>query len=54
MTFDSFHDYLYDRGITIYPSKVAKTNGFRLANIGDLTEEDILLFSQEVKAYLSR
>ena len=39
--FEKLHDYLYNYGLTIYPSKFNKTS-FRIANIGDLEKKDIL------------
>jgi 2-aminoethylphosphonate aminotransferase len=40
-SFDALHDWLFARGITIYPGKIAATRTFRLATIGDLTPADI-------------
>lgn len=40
-SFNEMHDYLYSRGITIYPGKGAKESTFRLAVLGDLYKEDI-------------
>lgn len=51
-SFQSMHDYMYERGYTIYPGKGAKENTFRLAIIGDLYQEDILNALSALKAYL--
>lgn len=51
--FDKMHDFLYEKGITIYPGKGAKEASFRISNIGDLTSEDISLYLAEMKNYLS-
>lgn len=51
-SFDGMHDYLYRRGFTIYPGKVADTRTFRLAVIGDLHETDIRAFLTEMANYL--
>lgn len=51
--FDKMHDYLYDRGITIYPGKGAKQNTFRISNIGTLNGEDITQFLTVIKEYLT-
>ncbi|GAB4416405.1 MAG: 2-aminoethylphosphonate--pyruvate transaminase [Bacteriovoracaceae bacterium] len=51
-SFKGYHDYLYAKGITIYPGKNAKENSFRVANIGDLTLKDIELFLKETSNYL--
>lgn len=50
--FDSMHDYLYANGITIYPGKLNYLNSFRVANIGDLTKDDIELFLTLLEKYL--
>jgi 2-aminoethylphosphonate-pyruvate transaminase len=50
--FNVLHDYLYERGVTIYPGKVAELNTFRVANIGELEEKDIQLFLYLLKQYL--
>lgn len=50
--FDEMHDYLYERGYTIYPGKVSDTATFRIANIGDLKPSDIKGFLGALKEYL--
>ena len=40
-SFNDMHDYLYARGFTIYPGKLAGQQTFRLAILGALTLEDI-------------
>jgi aspartate aminotransferase-like enzyme len=50
--FDKMHDYLYERGFTIYPGKGAKEATFRLSILGDLTRKDIEAFLIELKGYL--
>lgn len=49
--FNHIHDYLFERGYTIYPKKLSIPNTFRLACIGDLTPEDIDNFLSELKQY---
>ena len=39
--FDKIHDYLYERGITIYPGKLAGLENFRICNLGSLNADDI-------------
>ena len=51
-SFESLHDYLFERGITIYPGKTGALKTFRIANIGAIDKEDIRYFLQELKAYL--
>jgi 2-aminoethylphosphonate-pyruvate transaminase len=50
--FEAMHDYLYERGITIYPGKLIEVNTFRIANIGDLYPEDIRTFIKNLETYL--
>lgn len=50
--FDDMHDYLFERGFTIYPGKGAKEATFRLAVLGDITSEDIRKFLEELRGYL--
>lgn len=50
--FDTMHDYLYERGFTIYPGKGAKKATFRLSILGDLYKEDITSFLECLKGYL--
>ena len=50
--FDNMHDYLYQRGFTIYPGKGAKEATFRLSILGDLSKKDIEAFLKELRGYL--
>lgn len=49
--FDTMHDYLYERGYTIYPGKGAKEKTFRISVLGDLYQEDIMNFINELKDF---
>lgn len=49
--FDDLHDYLYNRGFTIYPGKVASENTFRIANIGQIYPEDMKKFIEILEEY---
>lgn len=51
--FEKMHDYLYERGFTIYPGKGAREATFRLSIIGDLNKADIEAFLAALKAYVS-
>jgi len=51
--FDTMHDLLYEKGITIYPGKIKQTNSFRLSNIGDLSIKDINFFLKSLKNVLT-
>ncbi|MDZ7764236.1 MAG: hypothetical protein U5K00_07380 [Melioribacteraceae bacterium] len=50
--FNNMHDYLFEKGFTIYPGKGAKVNTFRISNIGQIYVEDIRRFLKELKEYL--
>ena len=50
--FDHMHDYLFERGFTIYPGKGAREATFRLAVIGQIFKEDIQNFLEELSNYL--
>ena len=50
--FDAMHDYLYERGFTIYPGKVSIYNTFRVANIGAIDKNDISNFLAVLEEYL--
>ncbi|HTE33516.1 MAG TPA: 2-aminoethylphosphonate--pyruvate transaminase [Chryseolinea sp.] len=50
--FDKMHDYLYQKGYTIYPGKGAKEATFRLSVLGDISKKDIAAFLTELKGYL--
>ena len=51
-SYDQMHDYLYERGFTIYPGKGAKERTFRLANIGQIDQDDIDAFLDVLKQHL--
>lgn len=51
--FEQLHDYLYARGITIYPGKIAGRETFRIANIGAIDHQDISHFLEHLDAYLT-
>ncbi|MGD8863176.1 MAG: 2-aminoethylphosphonate--pyruvate transaminase [Myxococcales bacterium] len=42
--FEQMHDRLYEKGFTIYPGKGASEDTFRLANMGDVNEDDMRAF----------
>jgi len=50
--FEAMHDYLFDRGVTIYPGKTSEFNTFRVATMGALTKDDIDYFLTQISAYL--
>lgn len=51
-SFNEMHDYLYERGFTIYPGKVGNINTFRLSNIGEIYPQDIENFLKVFEEYL--
>ena len=51
--FNEFHDYLYNKGFTIYPGKISSQNTFRVANIGDIYPENMKKFIEIMKDYFS-
>lgn len=50
--FEKIHDYCYERGFTIYPGKVARTNTFRLCALGAIDEQDIRDFFEVLEGAL--
>ena len=51
-SFNEMHDYLIERGFTIYPGKVGNINTFRLSNIGEIYPADIEAFLKVFEEYL--
>ncbi|WP_211246703.1 2-aminoethylphosphonate aminotransferase [Cohnella pontilimi] len=51
-SFQEMHDYLHSRGFTIYPGKLDQFRTFRIANIGDITSDDMQSFLNLLEAYL--
>lgn len=51
-SFNEMHDYLFERGYTIYPGKVGNINTFRLSNIGEIYPTDIESFLIVFEEYL--
>jgi 2-aminoethylphosphonate-pyruvate transaminase len=51
-TFDGLHDFLYERGITLYPGKIPGTDTFRVATIGALEPSDLDQFAALVKEFV--
>ena len=52
--FDDMHNFLYERGFTIYPGKVSDANTFRIANIGEINHKDMERFIVELENYLKQ
>jgi 2-aminoethylphosphonate aminotransferase len=50
--FETMHDFLFERGYTIYPGKGARESTFRLSVLGDLHPEDINGFLGTLREYI--
>ena len=53
-SFDDLHDYLYNKGFTIYPGKVSSENTFRIANIGQIYTGDMNKFIEILEEYFNQ
>ncbi len=51
--FEKIHDYCYERGFTIYPGKVSRTDTFRLCALGAIDEPDIRDFFKVLREALT-
>jgi 2-aminoethylphosphonate-pyruvate transaminase len=51
-SFSDLHDFLYVRGITLYPGKLPGIETFRVANLGALTPDDLRNFIVATREYL--
>lgn len=51
--FQELHDYLYQRGFTIYPGKLYSHDTFRISTMGAIDENDIKQFLQAFSSYIS-
>ena len=52
--FNKMHDFLFERGFTIYPGKISKMNTFRISNIGEIDYNDIKNFLLEIENYFNQ
>lgn len=52
-SFENMHDFLYERGFTIYPGKIGNKKTFRLANMGDIDVKDIKRFLVVLEEYIA-
>ncbi len=53
-SFDSVHDYCYERGFTIYPGKITGADTFRLCALGAIDAQDIWDFFEVFREALIR
>lgn len=52
-SFTDMHDYLYERGITVYPGKAPGQRVFRVSVLGALLKEDIQTFLSVLREYMA-
>ena len=52
--YNNYHNYLLERGITIYPGKIENQNTFRIGLIGDIDTDDIQLLLNYTKSYIEK
>lgn len=50
--FDDMYSYIKERGYAIYPGKLTDADTFRVGNIGEIYEEDILKLCDIIKMFL--
>jgi len=50
--FNHFYHYVKERGFVMYPGKLTEINTFRIGNIGEIYEEDILQLCYIIAEYL--
>ena len=53
-SFADMYRYIKERGYAIYPGKVTEADTFRIGNIGEIYEEDILKLAAIMKAFLAK
>lgn len=52
-SFDKMYRYIKERGYAIYPGKLTEMDTFRIGNIGEIYEEDIMNVYQIMKDFLA-
>ena len=53
-SFQEMYEYIKDRGYAIYPGKVTDADTFRIGNIGEIYEEDILKLTAILKDFFAQ
>lgn len=53
-TFQEMYTYIKDRGYAIYPGKVTEAETFRIGNIGEIYQEDILKLIEILTEFLEK
>lgn len=51
--FKEFHDYLFERGFTLFPVPSGKPNSFRIGALGHIEERHVDMFFEEVRNYFN-
>ena len=51
-TFEEMYSYIKQRGYAIYPGKIENINSFRIGNIGEIYEEDIIKLCDIIDEFL--
>lgn len=51
-SFNEMYEYIKERGYAIYPGKVTEADTFRIGNIGEIYQEDILKVAGLIKEFL--
>ena len=47
------YEYIKERGYAIYPGKVTEADTFRIGNIGEIYEQDIIKVTDIIRAFLA-
>ncbi len=47
------YEYIKERGYAIYPGKVTEADTFRIGNIGEIYEEDIIKVTDIIRDFLA-
>lgn len=51
-SFEQFYAYIKDRGYVIYPGKLTEVDTFRIGNIGEIYEQDIVRLCEIIEEYM--
>lgn len=53
-SFKTFYDFLKSKGFVIYPGKVSSADCFRIGNIGEVFQKDVLQLLAAIEEYVNR
>ena len=53
-SFAEMYDYIKDRGYVLYPGKLTDEETFRMGNIGEIYEEDIMNVTDALADFLAQ